>query len=456
MAGTNPITQALIELLRMRQDEEALAQRKTESEEERKFRLDQLNEAVRQNEAENAISRSNAALNAAKIRQEIADEARKQIAGGLRKSQGYTTISDRIAPYFRSNLPPGHVPYDISDEDLATPQSRFQPFSEQIVETEIGPVLLNDVVSFPEFQEQKFKALRDEIGLDVLKSSLVTQAQEAARRPNIQAQIAGREGVAQISANQRENTAAANRISQENIALWRNAAMLEAARIRRTATTDADKASAEDLADSAYLATIGKVDLVGSSNAVLKQRGLIRSMGRIPFGAKDKANLDLDRTARSILEDVNGLSQKLSSTGGGVLTTGLKSLIPGTDLYNSIKNLQGRAARVAEIYGERGRKSEGDIMRALGTMMSAWITRKQAQTNLGKLQRDFDNNLLNVSLRGMPDEQRIENLLLSDFDPTLIMVQSGNQLLRKYKKVGDTWHVYSPQDKGYVEVTSGR
>ena len=452
----NPIVQALSELLENKRQKEALAQRQTEAEAERQFKEDQLKQASEQFKANLAFDQARSNRELLKMRQEIADSARAQIAGGMRKVQGEFTLPERATQLFRSNLVPGPVPYDVEEDETEYPEMGFQPASTQMVESEFGPVAVKDVVSFPEFQEQKFKALKEQMGIDVLKASLVAKEQEKARRPNIEAQIEGRENVANINADQRESTAEANRISSENIAKWRNAAMIEAAKIRQQGSSATNQASSEDLADSSYLATTGKVDLVGSSNAVLKQRGLIRQMGRIPFGTKEKANLDLDRTARSILDDVNAISQKLSSTGRGVLLKGLESLIPGTDLYNSIKNLQGRAARTAEIYGERGRKSEGDIMRAIGVMLSAWITKKQAQTNLGKLQRDFDNNLLNVTLRGMPDEQRIENLLLSDFNPELISVQVGNQLLKKYKKIDATWHVYSTQDKGYVEIKDGK
>lgn len=452
----NPIIQALSDLLEDRRQKEALAQRKVEAESEHKHQSDVLKQAGDHFRSSLALQQAQAEQEVLKIRQEIEDRTRAQIAGGLRKVQGDYTLPQKTAQYFMSNLPPGPVPYDLTEEDIAQPRPQFKPSPTQYIESQFGTLPVKDVVTFPELQEEKFKNLRQQMGLDVLKSGLTAEAQEKARRPNIMAQIAGRETVAKDTSASRENIAAAKRISDENIARWRNAALIEAAKLRKAGISATNQASESDLTDSSYMATIGQADLTGNSNAVIKQRGLIRQQGRIPFGTKQRGNLDLDKSARSILDDANAISTQLSTSGGGTLVTGLKSLMPGTDIYNSLKNLQGRAARVAEIYGERGRKSEGDIMRALGVMLSAWITKKQAQGNLTKLQRDFDNNLLNISLRGMPDEQRVENLLLSDFNPESITLQTGNQIIKRYKQVGGIWHVYSPQDKGYVEVTGGK
>ena len=127
----------------------------------------------------------------------------------------------------------------------------------------------------------------------------------------------------------------------------------------------------------------------------------------------------------------------------------------GTHLKNKIDNLTGRAARIAEIYGERGRKSEGDILRGMATAVSPTTTKSQAIERFQKFTRDYSVKIIDSTLKGMPDSQRIGLLFGEEglnFDPQWIVVDTPKGIKQKYTQKAGVWGVYNPKTGKYDEV----
>jgi len=470
MPEINPIIQTLLQLIQAKQEDERLKTQKEDAQAQRQFQMENLKAAIEQNKAEREHQKTLENLQITELREAIANKFREQVAGNLRKVQGIETIPQSIPTYQPSNiikpqgprsitLPNGQViqvempRMDVPPEAMAQPPSEFKPFSTQIINGPLGPQPVEDVVNFPEFSQGQNELLKQRISLDVSKAGLISQVQEAAKRPNIEAQIIGRENVANIGAEQREATAAANRESAERIAGIRSAATLEAAKMRAKSAKVSDSSALEDMASSVAL---GELKLPAGNNGIAVNH-ILKAQGYKVFEPAKFAKIggvqELISLADRVEKQIVPLLAK-SGLGAMVKNAQVMAGIP-TDLRNKINTIRLDALTAAKSKGLVGSLSDRDMQAALDKLADPNTTQKQGLDRVRILRNTIMQDLTNNIFNGIPDRQVIDILTQTNvgIDPSVISVKTPKGILPKYFLEDDgIWHVYNPVKNQYDEV----
>lgn len=461
----NPIVAVALQLLQQKQQEEELSQRKQEAVERLKLDEEQLKQVSERFKIENATRQKQFELDKFKVEDALRSKYREDIASGARKPQGLPSSSATYQPgnlpvqKDTSNLPPElvsrfpvlaqPVEYDLQQQDIQP--GPISPYAVQQLQGPFGQLSVEDVVTYPEMREQKLNEAQQALSIKGLESLITTKAQEEAKRPNIEAQIAGRENVAQIAADQRAATAATNRESAERIAGSRNAVTLEAARIRSTG----NKVSGSDemLSNIADSVILGETKLPAGNNGIAIHNS-IKSMGYvIPDQALVK-KVPYAGTMLNIAKRIeDDIIPKLATNPTGAKWTGIITNIWPTDLAALIKTMGIDATTAAREAGEKGNFSNTDIGRAFDALTSPGITQEQAKKRLLDLRDKVYDKLIRENLGGLPEKQKLLLLQKYELDPTSIQIKVNGNRLKKYKRDTEgNFYVYSSKTNDYEEV----
>lgn len=454
MPEMNPIVAIALQLLQQKQQEEELAQRATESENRLKLDQEQFQQSKAQMGLMEKYRQAQMALDQFKVEDDIKSRYRQEVAAGTRNPQGirgtpkYQTgnlptsrdssgINEEILKRFPVLAQPAD--YDIQGEDIQAPIS---PATKQILEGPFGLIEVDDLVSYPESQQRKETEARRGIDIEALKTLITEQA----KRPNIELQVKGREDVARIGAEQRKETAAANREVQERIAGSRNATTLEAARLRAKGAKINSDSDLQPVVDSVYL---GETKLPAGNNGVAITGSIKGLGGAVP----NKVNIDKVpyTTAMLSIGDriKNDIIPKLAADEISAKVKGGIAKVWPTDLANEFAKIELDATTMAREAGEKGNFSNTDIGRALHALSDPGITQVQALNRLKTLQDKIYNKLNNEYLAGLGDKQRIAILEKRfNLDPSTIpAVNSVGRIIRT-KEYPEGAPKYMKDDQG--------
>lgn len=211
------------------------------------------------------------------------------------------------------------------------------------------------------------------------------------------------QGVKDTAAEKREKLRAEAKLKGDGI---RAAATRYAASIRSTRKENVDDAK---LKDDAELASTGFLDVTSAnSNNNKHVRNVVTASGRVPFSPKKAEALKNISQFTGVLSDMDKFIEDHGENGAiGTMVNMAKANVPlvPTDIKADTEQLKGRAAKVATFMGEIGRKTEGDINRALQVMTSSSQTKDKMQQARTRLVRDFADGVRTL-LAGVPKEQQ--------------------------------------------------
>jgi hypothetical protein len=188
-----------------------------------------------------------------------------------------------------------------------------------------------------------------------------------------------------------------------------------AAKVAAAIRASGQKVDEDALTRDAEMAATGFLDSTGDSKIDVKTRSVMSASGLKPFTPK-KADAFKNLTQfKDILADMDEYIGKYGSGGWGTIANTLKAGVPliPTDIKADTDQLKGRAAKVATFMGEIGRKTEGDITRALQTMTAPGQTKEKMQAARTKLIRDFGTSMKSL-LGGLSKEQ--QKLILDKYE----------------------------------------
>lgn len=481
MPEMNPIVAVALQLLQQKQQEDELVQRKSEAEADTRFRIEQLKQASDQFRLQHDLALARAKMEESKIREEIGSRRFKEFGEeGTRRVEGIETIPQSVPKYQQGVLPRGRelggiqeallqkfpalaqmVPYDINQQDTTQPGTSFQPFDTQISESEFGPIFTKGAIPRNELVQRNRAEAWDKAQFDALAKELETRVTEAAKRPNIEAQIAGREKVATINAEQREATAKANRESQERIAGSRNATTIAAARLRAKGAKIQSDEDLNPIVESVYL---GETKVPPGNNGIAVTRSVKELGGSVP----NKANVDKVPYTRSLLSVADRIEKEiiplLADTQVAAKGKGVLSKVWNTELANKFAQIELDATTQAREAGEKGNFSNTDIGRALHALGDPGIPKDQGMDRLNTLLNKIYSKLENEYLGGLKDPQKIAILKRFDFDPSSIpAVNDVGRIIKtaQYPKgipkyvwgeKSQTWGVFDPKLGTYRKV----
>lgn len=469
MAEMNPIVQTLLQLIQLKQQDEALAERKAQQEAENQFRMEQLSQAEQDRNLQRKHQDILEQIEFGKLRQATEEKFREQVAGGLRKVQGYeefvpgrlgrteeipldtqgstilqfpnrrSVIAGREPNTRTVRLPNGHsivVPmakYDISQSGEES-TTRFTPFTDQIIAGPSGKQVVEDVVSFPEAQEMKLKGLRDIIGLDVLKAGLITGAQETARQPGREYQaeqaLSLREYQAERSTQlqQLRDKAAMERIEKQT------AAQVTAAGLRSRNLDIAAQTAQQDIQGLEQDAKYGVIKL-GNTLVHNQVRNGLRKQNLIPFDPKDAEGMQDAKNLEEVISTLKVIKPLLGTNMFGAWLASLKALPPGDPLKRYIDILTSRAPLLSNVFGIKGTQSDRDIANLLRGVATSTSTQADIDDKIRALESLLRINVLDTRLRGMSNKQKLDELLHFDFNPNVynrpLIDAKGNALIDK-------------------------
>jgi hypothetical protein len=139
--------------------------------------------------------------------------------------------------------------------------------------------------------------------------------------------------------------------------------------------------------------------------------------------------------------------QNLPETTVGALGQKVLTKIPATDLANFQAKVKGVSGNISkQMGGESGRLSEDDVKRALGLLVTPGMTKAQALDRLKFFAQNTYSKVMDQTLGGQSDAQKLHNLVTFGFDPEAFnsTVQVGTKKYNRFAK-SDTgeWGVFN-------------
>jgi hypothetical protein len=233
--------------------------------------------------------------------------------------------------------------------------------------------------------------------------------------------------------------------SRERAAAIRGQYALGSAKIRASAVGSKGTTNdSEEVDANANAAALGRLDLNLTKNGT-KARVALRKAGFVELPKKKAEGLANFNSFQSILTDIDSFTDKYATNNPiGRLYNKVASKTTLTDIGSDYKAMLSRAGQIAEVIsGEPGRKTEGDIERAMGAIGDPSQNLKNLKNNREKIKRDVGVLIVAKALAGVPEKQKLH--VAVNYEIPLEYLGSVNVKGKSYPK-------YKKQEDGQITV----
>jgi hypothetical protein len=447
MPGMNPIIATLVKLIEAKQQDATLAQRKSESDAENSFRMEQVKHLQDALAHEKDVAKAHIEFQHATARQAVAEQFRREAAAGTQEVDTMQGLPQQTG--FQDVMQPGEkVPYVSQQPTFGAPSEI--PFGTQIADSEFGPVTVKGVVPYEKMLSRHVTQAQLEAGIKALTAGMEAQAKLPSQLALENRKGANAREVANINQTGRETISDNQIASQERINGSRNATALAVAQIRAKGQSVKDTAALSPIVESVYL---GETKVPVGNNGIAVIRGIKSLGGAVPDPTLLK-KVPYVNTMLDIANRVEAMIPKLATNQAGAKIKGAVTAVWPTDLANEYKTMGIDATMAAREAGEKGNFSNTDIGRAYAALIDPGITQEQAKLKLNVLRTKIYNKLMDESLAGLGDKQKLAILGKYNINPETIPIKTSQGTKPRYifGQKTQTWGVYDSKIGGYKGV----